>query len=659
MELHPRRVGELTTEDAESPLEGGTWYVTDVTDVGFTYGLEPGVLAEGAWLTMDMLLDGRDAALFLLELQEGEDGPTFKLQFGLLNQCSARVRVPLSAADQSRWNLGREGGWLKPLCHGDRVDPARVDRIRLTVKRKSEEPLRWCQTPLGVTEEEPDRLEEPLLPAGPLLDELGQSAIREWPGKSRSVDEVTDRLQEQYTVAGAHRWPDDFSRWGGWTERTFDATGYFRTHHDGDRWWLVDPEGHPFWSAGMDCVRMHIEAACEGIEGALTWRPEGDEYADACREHHGLNVDYYTANFIRAFGERHHDAWARIALGELRRWGFNTVANWSEWRIAAEAGFPYVRPLSLRFRRTDMVFRDFPDVFTDEFDADVREYAEQLQETADDPAFIGYFLMNEPKWGMASECPAEGMLHNCAECATRRELASWLRERYGSDQRLSEVWTMPVTFGQIESGRWRHGFTPAARRDLETFSEIMVERLFGRLSEACTKIAPNHLNLGARYYTIPPDWALAGMRHFDVFSMNCYNKPVPPAEELAVITDKLGMPAMIGEWHFGALDVGLPASGIGRVRNQAARGKAFRVYQEAAAAEPWCVGAHYFTFADQSALGRFDGENYNIGFVDICNSPYNALVEAARTTHERLYKVATGEASRYDIRPEYLPVLCF
>ena len=32
--------------------------------------------------------------------------------------------------------------------------------------------------------------------------------------------------------------------------------------------------------------------------------------------------------------------------------------------------------------------------------------------TRNDPAFIGYFLMNEPTWGFASQTPAEGMLLN-------------------------------------------------------------------------------------------------------------------------------------------------------------------------------------------------------------------------------------------------------
>jgi hypothetical protein len=54
------------------------------------------------------------------------------------------------------------------------------------------------------------------------------------------------------------------------------------------------------------------------------------------------------------------------------------------------------------------------------------------------------------------------------------------------------------------------------------------------------------------------------------------------------------------------------------------------------------VGVHYFTSYDQSAIGRFDGENYHIGFLDICHRPYDPLANAARTSHERMYQVAMG-----------------
>ncbi len=138
--------------------------------------------------------------------------------------------------------------------------------------------------------------------------------------------------------------------------------------------------------------------------------------------------------------------------------------------------------------------------------------------------------------------------------------------------------------------------------------------------------------------------------------MNCYKQRVTAAE-MAQIHELLGMPIIVGEWHFGALDAGLPASGIGHVPDQTARGQAFRVYLEDAAAKPWCVGVHYFQLYDQSAIGRFDGENYNIGFVDVCNRPYAPLMAAARASHERLYQVAAGEVEPYDEEPEYLPLL--
>jgi hypothetical protein len=236
-------------------------------------------------------------------------------------------------------------------------------------------------------------------------------------------------------------------------------------------------------------------------------------------------------------------------------------------------------------------------------------------------------------------------------------LAAQLKTKYADDAALAGAWQMPsVTFDRITRGRWSGVLSRPAVADLADFSTIMVDRLYTMLTDACRKVDPNHLNLGARYFTVPPAWALAGMKRFDVFSFNNYHERVP-AEDLARITEATGRPVLIGEWHFGALDVGLPASGIGRVADQAARGQAFRLYVEQAAAIPQCVGVHYFILYDQSCLGRFDGECYNIGFLDICNKPYEPLAAAARETHERLYAVAAGETKPFEDAPKYLPKL--
>src|SRR5438309_4291945 len=96
------------------------------------------------------------------------------------------------------------------------------------------------------------------------------------------------------------------------------------------------------------------------------------------------------------------------------------------------------------------------------FDADLREYAQQLRETADDPLMIGYFLMNEPTWGFAKESIAAGMLFNTDSCSSREVLAVQLGQKYPSDAALAAAWKMPeATFDRIKRGRW-HGTLSAS-----------------------------------------------------------------------------------------------------------------------------------------------------------------------------------------------------
>jgi len=81
------------------------------------------------------------------------------------------------------------------------------------------------------------------------------------------------------------------------------------------------------------------------------------------------------------------------------------------------------------------------------------------------------------------------------------------------------------------------------------------------------------------------------------------------------------------------------------------------VYLEDAASQPNCIGTHYFILYDQSALGRFDGENYNIGFLDVCNKPYKELAQSAKLSHELMYQVAAGVSQPFNEEPKYLPLL--
>lgn len=646
-----------------APLPDGVWYEADKIGAGFEAVFPKGTLAAFNFLTCDLLVEGPNAVYFQIVLQEGEGGPFMCMAFSFLNYCQGRVRMPLEAVNQNRWMYPREGSWLKPLCGGQRVRLEQVDRLRFEIVRKSEDAARFCMTPLHAVAKAPAPLKKPVLTRGPILDEFGQCAFREWPGKVRSEAELQERLQGRLRAAAAAKPPAGCSRWGGWLEKRFAATGFFRVERDDKRFWLVDPDGCAFWSSGLDCVRdRNFMTPVTGLEEAFAWLPaRKGPYATAYTpdgESVQTSVELHVANLVRVFGADWRKQWETLAVGGLVETGFNTIGNWSDNELAARRAIPYVRPIRAEGSRTPHIFRDFPDVFAPEFDADAEEVAAALLPTRNDPALIGYFLGNEPTWGFAELTPAEGMLVNTESCHSRLELRRWLEAKYRDEAALAAAWGMPVTWAAVEKGRWTSGATAAAKRDLEAFSTVMVARLFGRLREACLKVDPNHLNLGARYYTVPPAWAVAGMQAFDVFSINCYKKEVPDSigDDLVKAT---GKPVLIGEWHFGALDAGLPASGIGRVKDQAARGAAFRFYVERAAAKPWCIGVHYFTMYDQSANGRFDGENYNIGFFDVCEQPYEPLVAAARRSHERLYEVAAGRVPPFADAPEHLPMLFY
>ena len=77
---------------------------------------------------------------------------------------------------------------------------------------------------------------------------------------------------------------------------------------------------------------------------------------------------------------------------------------------------------------------------------------------------------------------------------------------------------------------------------------------------------------------------------------------------------------------------------------------AYRYYVENAFALPEMIGTHWFQWADQPCTGRFDGENYNIGLVDVTDRPYKELTEALKTTHLRLYRVHLGQEKPFSRR---------
>lgn len=109
----------------------------------------------------------------------------------------------------------------------------------------------------------------------PLVDALGQRAEGAWPGKTGSLEELDAYLKKELEWAKTHnRYPEGWSRYGGWLNKHFDQTGWFHTVHDGRRWWLVDPDGYAFFSNGM-CYgnRTGIYGMADHLDSLHQWLP--------------------------------------------------------------------------------------------------------------------------------------------------------------------------------------------------------------------------------------------------------------------------------------------------------------------------------------------------------------------------------------------------
>jgi hypothetical protein len=155
--------------------------------------------------------------------------------------------------------------------------------------------------------------------------------------------------------------------------------------------------------------------------------------------------------------------------------------------------------------------------------------------------------------------------------------------------------------------------------------------------------------VGIRFGGKPADQVLRLARVFDVCSINVYE--YEPTKQLERAHRLSGRPVLIGEFHIGVPENGL-GSGLVQAMNQVERGKGYRYYVEQAISLPYCLGAHWFTWRDEPVLGRMDGENYNIGFVDVTDRPYPELVAAAKATHARMSDVHAGRIPPFNEKPK-------
>jgi hypothetical protein len=459
-----------------------------------------------------------------------------------------------------------------------------------------------------------DTIYEPV----PLVDEFGQWIPAEWPGKAKSIEV----LNAAWSTEDSELKPGEFkvSKYGGFTDRKVKATGFFRVEQIDGKWWFVDPEGYLFYSTGSTGIGPRSEfSRVKGREYIFTAFPPADIISPSqnptpasvqSTNRPPQNYSFFTWNLYRRFGQDWYQKWMDFTVRRMDSWGLNTIANWSDATLGGSQRKPYVATLRGWGIETGMM--GMPDVYSPEYPDKVNEAAaQQCFSRKDDPYLLGYFIGNEPAW-------------------PNREL-----------ELVNVILSGEATPMQAALKKYlEKGDTPELRKAFvyETYTKFI-----NYVNSAIKKYDPNHLNLGLRFGGSAPDEIVRASKGFDVFSFNSYGYTVNPAN-IKKFYDITGLPMIIGEFHFGVPERGL-APGLAQTINQEERGVAYCYYVENAAANPAIIGTHWFQWIDQPSTGRNDGENYNIGFVDVTDRPYPELVKAARTTFGRLYEVHSGKIS--------------
>ncbi len=457
----------------------------------------------------------------------------------------------------------------------------------------------------------------------PAVDAFGQSNLVSWKGKIKSLKKLRKawRKEEKEMVSAQDLY--GYSTYGGYKANKTVATGFFRTEETDGKWWIVDPEGYRFLGVGACCIGLGSGGIFKDLyqrKDMLEEMPPG-KFIRSGKGNEAGRADFSLWNLERRFGADYVEPALALTIKRMDKWGLNTIGNWSDARVekcGKKAFTCTMYPAGI-----DGALFGLGDPYEDGIEQRLRKSLAPLMEGyRDNKWLIGYYVGNEPTWLGNEQRVCENLLGG-KDRAMKTALTEYLR---------------------------KHGDTHDTRRQFvyDTFDLYLT--LLKRVQKS---IDPNHLNLGYRFanpYAINEKLAAVCARHFDIMSFNCY--AIQPDHKLM---DRLlawtHLPMFIGEFHFGAVDRGLGQS-LFQVAGQKERGAAYRYYVEQGFSHPGLVGMTYFTWMDEDVMGRFDGENYNCGLIDVTNVPYREQTEAMMETARCLYGVHAGDETPFARRPD-------
>jgi hypothetical protein len=386
----------------------------------------------------------------------------------------------------------------------------------------------------------------------------------------------------------------------------------FSIQQRGESSWLAKPNGEKFFSLGVCVVNQGASSA--------NFNPTNPGY--------GAFQNYPDSN-----------RWAKATLERLKDWHFTTIGGWSDY-----AALKSVRDADLTFTPMLAVGMSCGAPWFDMWDTNViarmHQIAhEQILPLRDEPRLLGYYSDNEMGWWNASLLKLT--LEQSPTSGQRQRLLTLLRETYHQDWKaLLKDFEVEgaASFEELDLGG-KLFLRPGSEgvRTYRKFLAKMAERYYGLVREIIRAYDSRGLILGDRYQSFYyPEVVRACGSQVDAVSGNlnaAWSDGTFPRYYLSTLRALSGRPIIVSEFYMTAQqnrsgnrnDQGI----FPRVQTQRERADGFRATVLELLRTPYVIGADWFQYYDEPAHGRFDGENYNFGLVDIYDRPYAPLTRAA------------------------------
>ncbi len=440
----------------------------------------------------------------------------------------------------------------------------------------------------------------------PFVDKYGQFAHDEWPRKVHSDEDLEALRAAEDGWLGRHSESPipDSDKYGGWAGGPqLEATGFFRTEKVDGKWWFVDPDGRLFFSHGVDCVGLGGDKTGVGFrEGYFSCLPAKDD--SVFGEFWGRSSSPAAHGFYKDPAHLPYDVFDFVSTNLRRKYG-------PGWRDAC------VELTHRRLRAWGL-------------NTIANWSSEKVYSVGRTPYTLYLWTRGTPR--LKGSTGWWGALPDPFNPEFERIFRE--RARNAAKKMKDDPWCVGVFVDNELSWNSEPRMAEVSDKYFSTIRRILKEEL------------PNHLYLGCRIAWGTDVIYRAAAKYCDVVSVNIYSS-VPERDLPDGAEDK---PMINGEFHFGALDRGMFHPGLVATTDQNERAAAYCRYVEACLDHPRFVGTHWFQWQDQPLTGRSDGENYQIGFLSVVDTPYPELVKAsrhiARTMYQRRYGGGDGFAAR-------------